>query len=90
MFDKYLEAPDDGEFSSLRLSFEFPLSGMPGLISFWAVLSTGIAPRHNPAPVVNRFLDLAATEEDHNDVSSPQPAPSTFSSTICIFFAAFH
>ncbi|KAL7415329.1 hypothetical protein BDY24DRAFT_382565 [Mrakia frigida] len=38
MFDRYLEAPDDG-----------------------------IAPRHNPASVANRFLDLAATEEDHND-----------------------
>lgn len=34
-----------------------------------------LAPRHEVSSVVNRFLDLAATEEDHNEVSLGDRGP---------------
>lgn len=33
-----------------------------------ACMHADLVPRHDPGSVVNRFLDLAATEEDHNEV----------------------
>lgn len=62
IFDRYLEEPDWGEWTSLGSRTTYR----------WGQVSDPVsdqAPRRGVEVPVGRFLDLAATEEDHGDVS---------------------
>lgn len=48
----------------------------------WFLVWTGLVPKNESSEVVNRFLDLAASEFDHEDVR-PRPFP-TFSFFFCV------